>query len=96
MKTRLIAVNPMALAALVDMAMHYRTEPVTDPDAFGRTGNVRDSTVAAGMRDIILAPGDTTDRAEACRQFRGRDPEVNALLRVRGFATGEAASGMND
>ena len=50
-----------------------------------RTGNVFDPTVAASMRDIILAPGNSTDRAEAYRQFRGRDPDVNALLRVRGF-----------
>jgi peptidyl-dipeptidase Dcp len=35
----------------------------------------------------ILAPGNTTDRAEAYRQFRGRDPEVKALLAKRGFPT---------
>ena len=125
-------------SALVDMAMHNRTTPVTDVDAFERetlasinmprelamrhrlpqfghlfssdaysagyysylwsevmdadtwemfesTGNVFDPTAAAGMRNIILAPGNTTDRAEAYRQFRGRDPDVNALLRTRGF-----------
>ena len=32
-----------------------------------------------------IALGNTTDRAEAYRQFRGRDPDVAALLRVRGF-----------
>jgi peptidyl-dipeptidase Dcp len=125
-------------SALVDMAMHNRTAPVTDVDAFERetltaigmprelamrhrlpqfghlfssdaysagyysylwsevmdadtwemfeaSGNVFDPTAAAGMRNIILAPGNTTDRAEAYRQFRGRDPDVNALLRTRGF-----------
>ncbi len=60
-------------------------------EMFTATGNVFDPTVAAGMRNIILAPGNTTDRAEAYRQFRGRDPDVNALLRTRGFPTGEAA-----
>jgi peptidyl-dipeptidase Dcp len=58
-------------------------------EMFESTGNVFDPSVAAGMRNIILAPGNTTDRAEAYRQFRGRDPDVNALLRTRGFPTGE-------
>ncbi|MBL8544869.1 MAG: M3 family metallopeptidase [Hyphomonadaceae bacterium] len=62
-------------------------------EMFEATGNVFDPTVAAGMRNIILAPGNMTDRAEAYRQFRGRDPDVNALLRTRGFPTGEAQSG---
>ena len=30
-----------------------------------------------------------TDRAEAYRQFRGRDPDVKALLAKRGFPAGE-------
>lgn len=59
-------------------------------EMFEQSGNVFDPTVAAGMRNIILAPGNTTDRAEAYRQFRGRDPDVNALLRTRGFPTGES------
>jgi peptidyl-dipeptidase Dcp len=132
-------------SALVDMAMHNRAEPVTDPDAFERetlaaigaprevamrhrlpqfghlfssdgysagyysylwsevmdadtwemfeaTGNVFDPTVAAGMRNIILGEGNSTDRAEAYRRFRGRDPDVNALLRVRGFPTDGGAA----
>ncbi|MFT3728163.1 MAG: M3 family metallopeptidase [Terricaulis sp.] len=54
-------------------------------EMFEQSGNVFNPTIAAGMRNIILAPGNTTDRAEAYRQFRGRDPDVNALLRVRGF-----------
>ena len=132
-------------SALVDMALHNRSEPVTDVDAFERetlaslgmphelamrhrlpqfghlfssdaysagyysylwsetmdadtwemfeeSGDVWNPTIAAGMRNIILAPGNTTDRAEAYRQFRGRDPDVNALLRTRGFPTGEGGS----
>ena len=70
----------------------YLWSEVMDADTwemFESTGNVFDPAVAAGMRNIILAPGNTTDRAEAYRQFRGRDPDVNALLRVRGFPTGE-------
>jgi peptidyl-dipeptidase Dcp len=59
---------------------------------FVSTGNVFDPTVAAGMRNIILAEGNSSDRAEAYRRFRGRDPDVNALLRVRGFPTGDAGA----
>ncbi|HEX8899941.1 M3 family metallopeptidase [Vitreimonas sp.] len=72
----------------------YLWSEVMDADTwemFESTGNVFDPTVAAGMRNIILAPGNTTDRAEAYRQFRGRDPDVNALLRTRGFPTGESS-----
>jgi peptidyl-dipeptidase Dcp len=66
----------------------YLWSEVMDADTwemFEASGNVFDPTAAAGMRNIILAPGNTTDRAEAYRQFRGRDPDVNALLRTRGF-----------
>ncbi|MEO1335532.1 MAG: M3 family metallopeptidase, partial [Myxococcota bacterium] len=40
---------------------------------------------AAKFKNIILATGDAIDRAEAYRQFRGRDPKVEALLKNRGF-----------
>jgi peptidyl-dipeptidase Dcp len=45
--------------------------------------------LAARMRAHILSNGNTTDRAEAYRQFRGRDPDVKALLAKRGFPAGE-------
>ena len=68
----------------------YLWSEVMDADtreAFLESGNVFDPTVAAKMRQFILAPGNSTDRAEAYRQFRGRDPEVTALLKKRGFPT---------
>jgi peptidyl-dipeptidase Dcp len=54
-------------------------------EAFVETGNVFDKATADKLRKYILAPGNTTDRTEAFRQFRGRDPDVAALLKKRGF-----------
>jgi peptidyl-dipeptidase Dcp len=68
----------------------YLWSEVMDADtreAFAETGNVFDKATAAKMRKYILAPGNSTDRAEAYREFRGRDPEIQALLKKRGFPT---------
>jgi peptidyl-dipeptidase Dcp len=68
----------------------YLWSEVMDADAwhaFVEAGDPFDSSTARKMREFILAPGNTTDRAEAFRQFRGRDPDVRALLEERGFAT---------
>jgi peptidyl-dipeptidase Dcp len=70
----------------------YLWSEVMDADtreAFLETGNVFDKATADKLRKYILAPGNTTDRAEAFRQFRGRDPDVKALLKKRGFPTGK-------
>lgn len=125
-------------SAIIDMMLHNREEPVTDPDAFERetlteigmpseivmrhrlpqfnhlfssdaysagyysylwsetmdadtwaafeeTGNVWDEETAERFRSIILATGNETDRKEAYRKFRGRDPEVKFILKKRGF-----------
>lgn len=56
-------------------------------DAFLEAGDVFHPATAERMRKFILAPGNTTDRGEAYRQFRGRDPDVRALLKKRGFPT---------
>jgi peptidyl-dipeptidase Dcp len=53
--------------------------------AFEEAGDPFDREVADRFRRYLLATGNETDRAEAYRQFRGRDPDVNALLRKRGF-----------
>ncbi|HEV2746354.1 MAG TPA: M3 family metallopeptidase, partial [Allosphingosinicella sp.] len=55
--------------------------------AFQETGNVWDKATADRFRTTLLATGNETDRAEAYRAFRGRDPDVNALLKKRGFPT---------
>jgi peptidyl-dipeptidase Dcp len=49
-------------------------------------GGPWDRDLADRFRRHILADGNTIDRAEAYRRFRGRDPEVSALLRERGLA----------
>ena len=59
--------------------------------AFEETGNPFDRATADRFRIYLLSTGNETDRAEAYRQFRGRDPDVNALLKRRGFPTGETA-----
>ena len=66
----------------------YLWSEVMDADtrqAFTEAGDVFDRTVAGKLRKYILAPGNATDRGEAYRQFRGRDPDVAALLEKRGF-----------
>jgi peptidyl-dipeptidase Dcp len=59
--------------------------------AFEETGNVWDPATARRFAELLLSTGNETDRAEAYRAFRGRDPDVNALLRRRGFPTPPAA-----
>ena len=68
----------------------YLWSEVMDADtreAFAEAGNVFDKATAEKLRKYILSPGNSTDRIEAYRQFRGRDPEVQALLKKRGFPT---------
>ena len=54
---------------------------------FEESGDVFNPDIARRFKEIMLAPGNTVDRAEAYRAFRGRDPDVRALLKVRGFPT---------
>ena len=68
----------------------YLWSEVMDADTwayFEESGDVFNPDIGRRFKEIILAPGNTTDRAEAYRAFRGRDPDVAALLRVRGFPT---------
>jgi peptidyl-dipeptidase Dcp len=53
--------------------------------AFEEAGSPWDKGVADRFRTILLQTGNETDRAEAYRAFRGRDPDVGALLKKRGF-----------
>ncbi|MDP3403584.1 MAG: M3 family metallopeptidase [Brevundimonas sp.] len=66
----------------------YLWSEVMDADTwayFEESGDVFNPDIGARYKAIILAEGNSSDRAEAYRRFRGRDPDVAALLRVRGF-----------
>ncbi len=55
--------------------------------AFEETKDPFHPETAKKFKKLILANGDAVDRAKAYRQFRGRDPKVEALLENRGFPT---------
>ncbi len=66
----------------------YLWSEVMDADtwsAFEESGDVWNTALADKFRNIILSTGNESDRLEAFRAFRGRDPDVNALLKRRGF-----------
>ncbi len=55
-------------------------------DAFAEKHDPFEPETAKRLYDYVLSAGNTRDPAEAYRLFRGRDPEVEPLLRYRGFA----------
>lgn len=132
-------------SAIVDMKLHYRTDPVADPRAFEKatlaelgmprelvmrhrlpqfghlfssdsysagyysylwsetmdadtwaafeeSGDVWNREIADRFRKTLLSTGNETERVEAYRAFRERDPDVNALLKRRGFPVTRTAS----
>ena len=54
--------------------------------AFVEAGGPWDAGANERLRTHILSDGNSIDRAEAYRRFRGRDPDIQALLDARGFA----------
>src|SRR5262249_33245744 len=54
-------------------------------EAFKEAGGPYDKTVAKRLQQTVLSVGNTVDPAEAFRNFRGRDPKPDALLRSKGF-----------
>lgn len=54
-------------------------------EAFEETGNLFHPELAARFKKHVLSAGNTLDPREAYRLFRGRDPQVEALLRGRGL-----------
>jgi peptidyl-dipeptidase Dcp len=66
----------------------YLWSAVLDSDAFmafKEKGNLYDPATAKAFRTKVLERGSTADPAQLYRDFRGRDPKVEALLVKRGL-----------
>jgi peptidyl-dipeptidase Dcp len=66
----------------------YMWAEVLDADgfrAFKEAGNPFDPATAKRLHDFVYSAGGTRDYAEAYRLFRGRDPQIDALLEGRGL-----------
>jgi peptidyl-dipeptidase Dcp len=63
--------------------------------AFTEAGGPYDKAVAARLRQNVFTVGNTVDPAAGYRAFRGRDPEIDALMKQRNFpmSAGKAAPG---
>jgi peptidyl-dipeptidase Dcp len=55
-------------------------------EAFTERGNPYDPALAKRLHDTVLSIGNSVPPEAAFRNFRGRDPQIDALLRARGFA----------
>jgi peptidyl-dipeptidase Dcp len=63
-------------------------------EAFLEAKGPYDKAVAKRLHDNVFSAGNKVDPADAYRAFRGRDPDIGALMRKRGFPapTGTAVS----
>jgi peptidyl-dipeptidase Dcp len=71
----------------------YMWSAVLDNDgfsAFEEAGDAFDPATAKRLRDFVYSGGGTRDEAEAYRQFRGRDPKIDALIEKRGLGVAAA------
>ncbi len=71
----------------------YTWSEVLDDDAYAWFGEHGGLTAENGLRfrDMILSRGGTQDAATMYRNWRGRDPSVDALLEQRGLKGGSIA-----
>lgn len=65
----------------------YKWAEVLDADAFSqfKQGGVFSREVGQRFRELVLARGDSRDPAELYREFRGQDPDLDALLQRSGL-----------
>jgi peptidyl-dipeptidase Dcp len=66
----------------------YLWAEVLDADAFAafeETGDIFDKDVAHKARKFIYSAGNTEAPDELFRQFRGRDPDINFMLKKKGL-----------
>jgi peptidyl-dipeptidase Dcp len=66
----------------------YMWSEVLDADAFEafkETGNIFDKKTAEKFRDFILVPGSIDDAMDMYKNFRGKAPSIEPLLKNRGL-----------
>ena len=66
----------------------YMWAEVLDADAFeafAETGDIFNEEVATAFRNHVLTPGGIDDGMTMYKNFRGREPKIDALLRNRGL-----------
>jgi peptidyl-dipeptidase Dcp len=66
----------------------YLWAEVLDADAFGafeEAGDIFDKTTAEKARRYIYGAGNTEAPDELFRRFRGREPQIDFMLRKRGL-----------
>ena len=66
----------------------YMWAEVLDADAFeafAETGDIFNQEVATAFRNHVLTPGGIDDGMTMYKNFRGREPKIDALLRNRGL-----------
>ena len=61
-------------------------------EAFLEASGPYDKAVAKRLHDAVFSAGNTVDPADGYRAFRGRDAGIGALMRRRGFATGDTTA----
>lgn len=76
----------------------YLWSDVITADSFGAFTEGKgpyDKKVAERLVKYIFSVGNTVDPGEAYRNFRGRDPQVSALMKKRGFPVSEEKKSSN-